>query len=98
MDYPSENAMWLGLGAYQLMVGKSHPITEAFARMHADDQDVIYDFLKYKSDRGETLKGSFLKQVITSVVDGLDDPTEQDVNELLPAEVLRMAKEWRDCN
>jgi len=27
LDYPSENAAWIGLARYQLLSGKPHPIT-----------------------------------------------------------------------
>jgi hypothetical protein len=27
--YPSENAAWIGLARYQLLIGKQHPVTAA---------------------------------------------------------------------
>ena len=64
LDYPSENAAWIGLVRYQLLSGKPHPITSAIARMHPDDQDVIDDFLLDVAKRGLTLKGQFLSHLI----------------------------------
>jgi len=59
LDYPSENAAWIGLARYQLIVGKPHAITVAIARMHPEDQDVIDDFLLEVASRGLSLKGQF---------------------------------------
>ena len=95
LDYPSENAAWIGLARYQLLIGKPHPITSAIARMHADDQDVIDDFLLEIAKRGLSLKGQFLSQLIKSALNGSDVPTEQEIANLLPQELLCMAKEWQ---
>lgn len=94
LDYPSENAAWIGLARYQLLVGKPHPVTAAIARMHSDDQDVIDDFLLARARSGESLKSQLLTKLIKAAIDGTDSPTEQAVAELLPAALLRMAK-WR---
>lgn len=53
-----DNAAWIGLARYQLLIGKPHPVTAAVARMHADDQDVIDDFLLEVSQQGLSLRGS----------------------------------------
>jgi len=95
LDYPSENATWIGLARYQLLIGKPHPVTAAIARMHPDDQDVIDDFLLDLSQRGLSLRGQFLSRVIRRAIDGCEDPTEQEVAGLVPGELLRMAREWR---
>jgi hypothetical protein len=95
LDYPSENAAWIGLARYQLLVGKPHPVTAAIARMHSDDQDVIDDFLLARARSGESLKSQLLTKLIKAAIDGTDSPTEQAVAELLPAALLRMAKQWR---
>lgn len=83
------------MARYQLLIGKPHPVTTAIARMHADDQDVIDDFLLEISQRGLSLRGQFLSHVVRSAIDGCDDPTEQSVTGMVPQELLRMAKEWR---
>ena len=95
LDYPSENAAWIGLARYQLLIGKPHPITVAIARMHPDDQDVIDDFLLEVASRGLSLKGQFLSHVVERAVSGTTDPTEQSVTGMVPGELLRMAKAWR---
>lgn len=95
LDYPSENAAWIGLARYQLLIGKPHPVSAAIARMHPDDQDVIDDFLLARALSGESLKGQLLAKLIKATIDGTDSPTEQGVAELLPAELLKMAKQWR---
>jgi hypothetical protein len=95
LDYPSENAAWIGLARYQLLIGKPHPVTAAIARMHPDDQDVIDDFLLARARSGESLKGQLLAKLIKAAIDGTSSPNEQAVAELLPAELLKMAKQWR---
>jgi hypothetical protein len=95
LDYPSENSAWIGLARYQLLVGKAHPVTAAIARMHPDDQDAIDDFLLEVATRGLSLKGQFLAQLIQRAISGTDNPSEQEVAELVPVELLRMAREWR---
>lgn len=57
LDYPSENAVWIGLARFQLLIGKQHTITVAIARMHADDEKVIDDFLLEVATRGLSLRG-----------------------------------------
>jgi hypothetical protein len=95
LDYPSENAAWIGLARYQLLIGKPHPITVAIARMHPDDQDVIDDFLLEVASRGLSLRGQFLSHVVERAVSGTSDPTEQSVTGMVPAELLKMARAWR---
>jgi hypothetical protein len=95
LDYPSENAAWIGLARYQLIVGKPHPITVAIARMHQTDQDLIDDFLLEVASRGLSLKGLFLAHLVQEAVSGADSPGEQEVAGLVPGELLRMAKAWR---
>jgi len=95
LDYPSENAAWIGLVRYQLLSGKPHPITAAIARMHPDDQDVIDDFLLEIAKRGLTLKGQLLSHLIREALTGTNAPTEQEIANLLPLELLKMAKEWK---
>lgn len=95
LDYPSENAAWIGLARYQLLIGKPHPITVAIARMHPDDQDVIDDFLLEVATRGLSLRGQFLAHVVQRAVSGTGDPNEQTVTEMVPGELLKMARAWR---
>lgn len=95
LDYPSENAAWIGMARYQLLIGKPHPVTTAIARMHPNDQDVIDDFLLEISRLGLSLKGQFLSRLVHEVVASCADPTEQEVVQLVPAELLRLAKEWK---
>jgi hypothetical protein len=95
LDYPSENAAWIGLARYQLLIGKPHPITVAIARMHPDDQDVIDDFLLEVASRGLSLRGQFLSHVVERAVSGTSDPTEQSVTGIVPGELLKMARAWR---
>ena len=95
LDYPSENAIWMGLARYQLIIGKPHPVTAAIARMHADDQDAIDDFLLEIASRGLSLKGQFLERLVALGIARCQNPTEQEVTELLPDELLAMARRWR---
>lgn len=98
MDYPSENAAWIGLARYQLICGKPHPLTEPIARMHPDEQDVIDDFLLEIANRRLGLKGQLLERLIARVINGDENPSSEVVNRLLPHELLRMAKDWRRGN
>ena len=93
--YPSENAAWIGLAHYQLLIGKPHPVTAAIARMHADDQDVIDDFLLEIASRRLNLRGHLLSRLIRQAIYGCSQPNEQEVEQLVPQELLKMAREWR---
>lgn len=95
LDYPSENSAWIGLARYQLLVGKPHPVTAAIARMHPEDQDVIDDFLLDAASRGISLRGQLLMRLIKEAINGSSNPTEQQVADLVPAELLKMARAWR---
>lgn len=95
LEYPSENAAWIGLARYQLVIGKPHPLTVAISRMHQDDQDVIDDFLLEIAERGLTLKGQFLERLIRQALESSKQPTDQEITDLLPQELLAMAKEWQ---
>ena len=95
LDYPSENAAWIGLARYQLLIGKPHPVTAAIARMHADDQDVIDDFLLEIASRRLNLRGRLLSRLIHRAINGCSQPNEQEVEQLVPQELLKMAREWR---
>jgi hypothetical protein len=95
LDYPSENAAWIGLARYQLLIGKPHPVTVAISRMHADDQDVIDDFLQEIATRGLALRGVFLERLIHRAIDGSEEPTSQGTADLVPQELLKLAREWR---
>ena len=63
--------------------------------MHADDQDAIDDFLLAIASRGLTLKGQFLEKLVALGIARCQNPTEQEVTELLPDELLAMARRWR---
>jgi hypothetical protein len=95
LDYPSENAAWIGLARYQLLIGKPHPVTAAIARMHADDQDTIDDFLLEIASRRLNLRGRLLSRLIHRAINGCSQPNEQEVEQLVPQELLKIAKEWR---
>lgn len=95
LDYPSENAAWIGLARYQLLVGQPHPVTTAIARMHPEDQDVIDDFLLEVARSGITLRGQFLMRLIQQAIAGSHRPNEQEVATLVPAELLKTAKQWQ---
>lgn len=95
LGYPSENAAWIGLARYQLLIGKPHPVTAAIARMHPEDQDMIDDFLLDLSQRGLSLRGQFLSHLIRQAIEGCDDPTEQEISGLLPQKLLKLARLWR---
>lgn len=95
LDYPSENAAWIGLARYQLLVGKPHPVTVGIARMHQEDQDTIDDFLLEIATRGLALRGQFLSHLIRRSIAGDGTPNEQEVQSLVPQELLKMAREWR---
>lgn len=60
-----------------------------------DDQDVIDDFLLKIANRGLTLRGQFLSHLIHQAIHGSEDLTEQEVEGLVPQELLKRAKDWR---
>jgi hypothetical protein len=95
LDYPSENAAWIGLARYQLLIGKPHPVTAAIALMHQRDQDMIDDFLQEIATRGLALRGVFLEHLIHRAIDGSHEPTSQGTAELVPLELLKLAREWK---
>jgi len=95
LDYPSENAAWIGLARYQLLSGKPHPITAAISRMHPDDQDAIGYFLLETTKRGLTLKGQIMSHLIRGAITGTTTPTDQEIANLLPQELLKLAREWQ---
>jgi hypothetical protein len=95
LDYPSENAAWIGLARYQLLIGKPHPVTAAIALMHQRHQDLIDDFLHAIATNGIGLRGQFLSRLIRQAISGGDLPNEQEVQVLVPQELLKMAKEWK---
>jgi hypothetical protein len=70
-------------------------VTAAISRMHADDQDVIDDFLEEIATRGLALRGVFLERLIRQAIDGSIEPTCQGTAELVPLELLKLAREWR---
>ena len=69
--------------------------TVPIARMHPDDQDVIDDFLLEVATRTLSLRGQFLAHVVQRAVSGTGDPNEQAVAEMVPGELLKMARAWR---
>lgn len=71
-------------------------MTQALARLGAEDQDLINDFLHHLAVTGQTMKGSYLAKLIERVVEGNPDPLAQDVQGMLPGELLKAAREWRD--
>lgn len=95
LDYPSENAAWIGLARYQLLLGQSHPVTTAIARMHPEDQEVIDDFLLDVARSGITLRSQLLMRLIQQAIAGSTRPNEQEVATLVPAELLKTAKQWQ---
>lgn len=87
--------MWLGMGLYQLFVGKDHPVTAPIMKMCQEDQDLIFDWVAAKSEEGAFLKGSYLERVISDTLEGKVRPSHEDVMRILPDEVLLLAKEWK---
>ncbi len=63
--------------------------------MRADDQDAIDDFLEALAVNGLSLKGQFLERLVALGIARCDHPNQQEVTELLPAELLAMARRWR---
>jgi hypothetical protein len=95
LDYPSENAAWIGLARYQLLIGKPHPVTASIALMHQRHQDLIDDFLHAIATNSIGLRGQLLSRLIRQAISGGDLPNEQEVASLVPQELLKMAKEWK---
>lgn len=95
LDYPSENAAWIGLARYQLLIGKPHPVTAPIALMHQRHQDLIDDFLHAIATNGIGLRGQLLSRLIREALSGTELPNEQEVQALVPQELLKMAKEWK---
>jgi hypothetical protein len=95
LSYPSENAAWIGLARYQLLIGKPHPVTTAISLMHQSHQDIIDDFLHAIAVRKIGLRGQFLSRLISQAIEGNCNPTEQEVGTLIPQELLKMAREWK---
>jgi hypothetical protein len=71
---PGEDAVWIRLARYQLLIGKPNPITVAIVRMHPDDPDVIDDFLLEVTSRGLSLRGQFLAHVVQRTAAGTSEP------------------------
>ena len=63
--------------------------------MLKEHQDVIDDFLLQIASRGLSLKGQFLEKLVALRVARCQIPNQQEVTELLPDELLRLAKAWR---
>jgi hypothetical protein len=95
LDYPSENAAWIGLARYQLLIGKPHPVTASIALMHQRHQDLIDDFLHAIATNSIGLRGQLLSRLIRQAISGGDLPNEQEVASLVPQELLKMAKDWK---
>ena len=70
-------------------------MTAAIALMHQNHQDIIDDFLHAIAVRKIGLRGQFLSRLITQAIAGNSNPTEQEVEGLIPQELLRMAREWK---
>lgn len=64
--------------------------------MHQVDQDVIDDFLLAVTEAGLNLKGQFLKHLVQTAVDGEEAPSLSVVKNLLPRQLLAMAKSWKN--
>ena len=94
--YPSDNALIVGLIRYQLIIGKSHPITEEIARMHPEDQDTIDDFLLELNKRGLSLGGSFLEHVVERTVSEEKNPDTETIIRLQASKILELANRLRD--
>lgn len=95
LNYPSENAAWIGLARYQLLIGKPHPVTTAISLMHQSHQDMIDDFLHAIAVRKIGLRGQFLSHLISQAIAGDCNPNQQEVESLIPLELLKMAREWK---
>lgn len=95
IEYPSENAAWIGLARSQLLVGKPHPVTAVIARMYPADQDVIDDFLLEIAAKRINLHGRLLAQVDQEAICRWSSPNGQTVEQILPQEILKLAREWR---
>jgi hypothetical protein len=91
----SENAAWIGLARYQLLIGKPHPVTSPIALMHQRHQDLIDDFLHAIATNGIGLRGQLLSRLIREALSGTELPNEQEVQALVPQELLKMAKDWK---
>lgn len=99
VNYPSSNAFLVGLARYQLIVGSSHPLTEPISRMHPDDQDIIDDYLLHMAETADfSNKGILLDRIVTRIVGDHESPSSEVVNRLLPHELLKMAKEWKETS
>lgn len=96
MDYSSENAAVIGLMVYQLIVGKSHPLTSAILHMPPADQDCIYDFLLEMTKRRMNLKGQLLNAMIHRAMGTAPQISLDRIAQLQAPELLALARRWKD--
>ncbi len=63
--------------------------------MHQRHQDLIDDFLHAIATNGIGLRGQLLSRLIREALSGTELPNEQEVQALVPQELLKMAKDWK---
>ena len=70
-------------------------ITAPIAWMHPGDQDVIDGFLEALALSGFALKGQFLQRLVDLGVARCDNSNSQEATQLLPDELLKLARAWK---
>lgn len=95
LDYPSENAAWIGLVRFQMLSGETHTISSAIARMHPGEQDAIDDLVLELAKLGLTRGGLFLTHLTEVALSGNGNLTPKDAAHLVTLQLLKMAKDWR---
>lgn len=94
-NYPSENALWVGLARYQLIHGGDHPLTSEIARFRQQDQDDVDDFLLELTKRRLNLAGQFMRVVAERVAKGIAEPEPSQIVRFQVREILELARKWK---
>jgi len=63
--------------------------------MHQRHQDLIDNFPHAIATNGIGLRGQFLSRLIRQTLSGESRPNEQEVQALVPQELLKLAEEWK---
>jgi len=96
VNYRSHNAHMNGLALYSLFVGKPHRITDYFANLSEDDQDLVHDFAFSLVEEDISLKGQFFERLITDIKN--DNPTadSDQLSKLTGPRILELAQQWQN--
>jgi hypothetical protein len=95
INYPSTNAAIVGLIRYALLKPGPHYITEAISHLHADQQDIIDDFLLEIAQRGHSLGRTFLRHAADRASQNLPEPDPETIQRTTAGQSLNLALRWQ---